>query len=713
MQIIQNIREKGAAIVIGVIALSLIGFILMDAKPGSNGGIFSSGRSTSVGSINGENVEYAEFNTKIKRAEEQYGGRISGTQVYEVRQSVWDQLVTEKVFTKEARKLGISLSSKEMSSIMFSEDAPSSLKQAFTDKATGQYDVAKAQQWWQQAKKSKGEQMDAIEAMVVEPLKLQAMYNKYNGMIAASAYYPTWMQQKETAESKRFANISYVSIPYNVINDSTVKVSDEEITDYLNKHKIIYKQDGGRVISYVSFSANPTAADTIRTMEAVKTLKAPFIADTNAEAFVARNLSTVKFDYGYTLKSKLSMLVKDSISSLPVGGFLGPYLDGGNYAIAKIVGIRQLPDSVKCRHILVATKDAQSGQPLLEDSIAKKRIDSIAVAIMGGADFNAMVLKYSDDEGSKTKKGEYDFTSVQFGNRPGNLAKEFGETVFLGKAGDKKVVHTDFGWHYIEVLSQKNFEPAYQVAYMAKQILATDETVNNASSLATRLSGEARNVKALDEYVSKNGLKKIEVPTIIKVNDFRLGGLQDARQLIKWAFEAKPGEVSEPYSIEDQFVVGIVEKIEPEGLPDPKTARPMVESTIRNLKKAEEISKKLTANPTLESAAAAYGKQIETAGADSSLTFISQIINGVGNEPRIIGAAFNKTYQTKPSEPIAGSNGVYVIKINSIGNKPADSQDIVAQQLTQRTRTLIQQMSGWFESLKKTADIKDNRSKQF
>ncbi|MEP7145046.1 MAG: SurA N-terminal domain-containing protein [Ferruginibacter sp.] len=710
MQIIQNIREKGAAIVIGVIALSLIGFILMDAKPGRNGGIFGGGTSSSIGKVNGESIEYNEFNAKVKETEEQYGGHVSGSQVYEVRQSVWDRLVAERVLEKEFEKLGLTFSPKEMASIMFSNDAPYTLKQAFTDKNTGQYDIAKAQEWWQQqAKKSKGEQREMIDAQVVEPMKLQALYNKYNSMIAAGAYYPSWMQLRDIAESKTFATISYVAVPYNVISDSTVKVSDEEIMDYMNKHKAIYKQDGGRYISYVSFSANPTAPDTLKTLEAVEALKAPLLADTNAAAFIARNTSALKFYDGYTLKSKLAMVQKDSIAALSIGKVFGPYLDGGNFVLAKMIGMRQMPDSVKTRHILIGTVDPQSGQPILQDSIAKKRIDSIETAIKGGADFNEMVIKYSDDKGSKEKKGEYDFASSQFGT----LAKEFAETIFYGNSGDKKVVHTEFGWHYIEVLEQKHFEPAFKVAYLAKQILATDETVNNASSKATKLSGEARDVKSLENYTSKNGIQKIDVPDLIKPNDYRLGGLQDARQLIKWAFGAKQGEVSEPFSIEDQFVVAVVNKIQPEGLPDAKAARPMVELTIRNLKKAEQIIKKLTVTPSLESAAAAYKVQIGTAGADSALTLSAPIINGVGNEPKVIGASFNKSFQTKVSEPIAGTNGVYLIKVNSIGNKPADTPAAIAQQADQRTRGLAQQLSGWFESLKKTADIKDNRSNQF
>jgi len=372
--------------------------------------------------------------------------------------------------------------------------------------------------------------------------------------------------------------------------------------------------------------------------------------------------------------------------------------------------VRQMPDSVKSRHILIPTNNPQSGQPILADSIAKKRIDSIVTAINGGANFNEMVLKYSDDKGSKEKGGEYVYSAT---NDFSSLAKEFAETIFYGNTGDKKTVHTQFGWHYIEVLEQKKMEPAYKVAYLAKQILPSDETINNANSKATKLAGEARDAKSLETYITKNGIQKVDVPELVKANDYKLGGLQDARQLIKWAFDAKQGDVSEAFNIEDQFVVAVVNKIQPEGLPDAKSARPLVELTIRNQKKADQITKKLTATPTLESAAAAYNLQQGTAGADSSLTFSTQLITGVGNEPKVIGAAFNKTYQTKVSEPIIGTNGVYVIKINSFGSKPADTPEALVQQTDMRQKGMAQQMSGWFESLKKTATIKDERSKQF
>ena len=141
------------------------------------------------------------------------------------------------------------------------------------------------------------------------------------------------------------------------------------------------------------------------------------------------------------------------------------------------------------------------------------------------------------------------------------------------------------------------------------------------------------------------------MPTTVKENDFQLGGLQDARQIVRWAFGAKEGEVSEPFSIKDDFIVAIVDRKIKEGTPDVKTARPMVESTIRNIKKAEEIKTKLNNPTTLEAAAKVYNQQVLTTGADSTLTFDAQIINGVGNEPKVAGAAFDKDFQTKVSPP--------------------------------------------------------------
>ncbi|MGI8581090.1 MAG: peptidylprolyl isomerase [Chitinophagaceae bacterium] len=713
MSIIQTIRDKGAAIVIGVIALSLIGFLLMDARSGAGSGLFGgSDNSKTIGVVNGKEIDLDDFNAKVKEGEAQYPNTNGGVR-QQIMQSVWDQMVAERIVASEFDKLGLAFTPKEMNVTMFSDAAPQQLKQAFTDQQTGQYDVAKAQQWWAETKKAKNEEQRlAVNSQVIDPMRLNSLYTKYTSMIAGSVYTPSWMAAKENEEDNSFANISYVSIPYTVISDSLIKVTDDDIENYLEKNKLKYKQEAGRMISYVTFSGSPNVKDSLGVRNIIEDLKPQFAADTNAKAFLARNTTAINFFDGYVIKSKMQMPEKDSIINLPEGKVFGPYLDAGNYVVAKKLSTKLLPDSIKCRHILLGTNNPQTGAVLMPDSVAKQKVDSIETAIKSGADFTVLEEKYSTDEAAKKDKGvmTFDLATIQ----GENFAKEFGDFLLNEKGETKKAVKTQFGWHYIEILEKKNPQQAYKIAYLGKEIIPSDETVNAANAAATKLSGQARDVKAFDQYVKQNGLSKIDVPAVVKENDAQLGGLQDARSVVKWAFDAKEGDVSEPFSVSNQFVVAMVTKKVKEGLPDDKTARPLVESLVRNKKKAEEIIKKTNKASSLDAAAAVYQKQVLTTGANSTLTFNAAIINGVGNEPKVAGAAFNKEYQTKSSPAIEGNTGVFFIKVISINTKPQPPAAVAQQQRSMKANQVMQAALGKsFEALKKIADVKDKRSKFF
>jgi peptidyl-prolyl cis-trans isomerase D len=326
MSIIQTIRERGAVIVIAIIALSLIGFILMDSRSGT-GKLFGGGNNTTLGTVNGDDIELSDFNDKVKDIEQQYGNN-GASQSDQIRQSTWDQMVAEKIVTRQFNNLGITFTAKEMSSIMFSNDAPQQLKQAFTNKETGQYDIAQAQQWWAQTRKTKNEdQSRAINSEVIEPMKLNSLYTKYTSMIAASMYMPKWLTKRKETDRSAFANISYVAVPYSLISDSTIKVSDNDIENYLKKNKLRYQEEPGRKISYVTFSTNASSKDSAAIKEALEVLKPQFTTDSNAATFLARNSSAITFFDGYTPKSKLQVPFKDSIIALPENAVFGPYLD--------------------------------------------------------------------------------------------------------------------------------------------------------------------------------------------------------------------------------------------------------------------------------------------------------------------------------------------------------------------------------------------------
>jgi len=710
MQIIQGIRDKGAAIVIGVIALSLIGFILMDAKQGNNK-MFGS-NSTVIGKVDGSSIELAEFNKKVRLVEAQEEQRsnqkVSPSRAAEIRQQVWDQFVNEKIFYAEAAKLGINFTSKELSTILASEDPQNPLMQdpQMLDSATGKMDQGKLKQALANIRKAKGEQRDMIDAQIVDPQKLTSISTKYYSLISASAYYPSWMEESDAKDRKTFATISYTAIPFAEISDSTIKVSDAEIEAYVKKHKELFKQEGGRKISYVAFSQLPGAEDSARTRDAVVSLKEQFATETNMNKFLARNTSSIEFDSNYQPKSKISSIAIDSILKAPAGTVYGPYVDKGSFVLARVMGSKSVYDSVRAKHILIPTMNPQTGQPELEDSVAKKRADSILAVINAGGSFTDLAKQFSSD-GSKDKGGDLGMFTY------GTMVPEFNDFCFNKPVGSRGVVKTQFGYHVIEVLNQKGSSPAYKIAFMGKEIMASEATINKASLDATKLSAEKDN-KKLDAYLQKNNLSKISESSLIKENDSRIGQLMDARQIVRWVFEAKPGDVSEPFSIGDQFVVAILDKIEKEGTQDIQTARPMAERSVREEKKAAAIIAKLGSNPTPESAAAAYGKQVMTAGADSSITFSAGLIPNLGPETKVIGACFNKANLNKVVAPIIGKTGVFVIQVTGIGEKAPESPEKAAETRSQTIGVLRSQAgSGWFDDLKKRARVKDSRSKFF
>ncbi len=713
MQIIQGIREKGAAVVIGVIALSLIGFILMDANSGGSKLFGSSSPTTSIARVNGEDIDVMEFNKRVAEAEEQERQMQQQQQQfqqpktpYQIKDQVWNTLVALKVFYAEAGKLGIGFTAKELESILKSEDPSNPLMQDQTmkDSITGQLSQAQVLKVISEIKKSKDDRREFFNSRIINPLKQTSIVAKYTGLLNAGAYYPTWMQERDNADSKNFANISYVAIPYTVIPDSTVTVSDAEVETYVSKHKKLFKQEDGRIISYVTFSQLPKADDSARVRDELATLKQKFteVSDSNMQMFLVQNSSRKPYENTYVPKSKIATANADTIVKQAVGSVFGPYVDGNNYTLARIVGTKSLPDSVKARHILFPSKDAQ-GQPT-DEAASKKMADSILALIKGGASFDALARQYGTDA-TKDKGGDLG----TFGY--GAMVGEFNDFCFNKPAGTKDVVKTQFGYHVVEIVSQKGTSTAYKVAFMSKEIDAGQSTMVAAEQSAIKLSGQG-NGKNFEAYITKNGLQKVSVPVPVKEIDDAVGNLQNARQVVRWAFNASAGDVSEPFLIGDEHVVALVERVLREGTQDVKTARPAAEIVIRKKKIAETIIKKLGATPTLETAAAAYSKQVQVAGADSSLVFSGNIINGIGQEPKVIGASFNKEYQAKPSQAIEGNTGVYVIKVNSIGSKPADTPEEAAKKAKDQVATLRNQVSvGWYEGLKNQATIKDNRSK--
>lgn len=707
MSIIQTIRDKAAWIIIAAIALALIAFIVQDAFSGRSGGLFS-GNSTTIGKINGIEVDQLDFDKRLNTAEANYasqGQPVNDQLRQQIRESLWNEYVENAVLDKELDKLGFVVSDKEKGDILYGTNPPQQLRQQFTNPQTGAYDAQAAYQAIRGLKK-KSPEYNNFWGEFVPALEKQRIREKFIGMIGKSYYVPKWLIEKRNADNSQLSAISYVNIPYTSIPDSTIKVSDDDVRKYVEDHKEGFKQDKVRGIEYVLFNAAPSVADSTAVRDRVEKLRDSFATTSDIKAFLLRENSQAPYYESNISRSEIKIPNIDTIIKTPAGGVFGPYLDGGSYTLARMVSVKQWPDTVKVRHILVAThqQDQRTGelQPVRYDTAAKRLIDSVELAIKSGANFNALMLKYSDDESSKKDSGVYDKVTT------GRMTPDFNDFIFGKPVGSKGVVKTEYGYHYVEILSQKGSSPAYNIAYFSQPVYPSELTTNTAHQQAASFAAESRNRQQFEDNVKKQNLTKFNAYDIQPLAS-DIPGVGTNRDLVRWIFkDAKLGDVApQPYFVGDKYIVPVLVNSYEKGTMPIERARPLVEYKIRNEKKAQQITQKVGTPASLDAVAKTTNQPVQQL---DSVAFSAGYIPNLGNELKLIGASFNKNYQAKVSDPIAGEIGVYYIKVNNITALPNAGLDVkiqqqIAAQQAQRASYMI------IETLKRSADIVDNRYK--
>jgi peptidyl-prolyl cis-trans isomerase D len=548
----------------------------------------------------------------------------------------------------------------------------------------------------------------------LQSLEYERLAAKYTALLGNSIYYPKWFLEKQNGDNSLIANVSYVVAPYNSISDSTIKITDSEIEGYIKDHKKDFEQkEETRSVSYVTFSAAPSAVDSAAVRNSLLALKDSFATTPDYEKFLIREGSLAPFYASNISRNDIKNPNKDSILSAPAGAVYGPYLDGSGYTFSKILDVKQWPDTVKVRHILVTThQQNQTGQLVRtrEDSTAKKLIDSIQEALTGGAPFDTLLQKYSEDPGSKDKGGVYENVPT------GQMVASFNDFIFGNPAGSKGVVKTEYGYHYIEILSHQGSSPAYKIAYLSKPIVSSPETENTASNAATVFAGDSRDAKTFDTNFEKNLKGKGGVKLVandIRPNDYSIMGLGSSREFVKAVFAADRGEVIQPVRVGENYVVAVVTDVSEAGLQSVAKARSGIEPILRNKKKAAQLKQKIGKVATLEAASSALGQPVQKV---DSLHFNGNQNPALGYEFKVVGAAFNPANKGKVvSEVLEGQTGVFVLRVDNIGTIPVQMADIEEQRkmLQMQARQGSQYGSPVLEALKKSATITDNRAKFF
>ncbi len=695
MAVIQTIRNKYGKIAGGVIAVALVGFIVSDARNGSLGNLFG-GRDASVMKINGEKIDPKDYQTRVKQYETLYtmfnkGRALSDADRAQMNEEVAKMVVYETVAGEQCDKLGIQTSEEEKKELIYGVNADPLVRQfqiegrmIFMDQQTKEFNPAIVKELEKELVEMPQkldptgklkEQWEAVKAYVLRMNRI----NKFNALVGGGVYAPLYMVKRDLNDQNAMASIRYVKVPYSAISDADVKVSDDDLKAYMQKHAAIYHTDQEvRGIEYVSFDINPASADSAKALDALAEIKTDFANTTEKDmkTFVNSKSDESNSYFGiYFNKNTFTSKEADTILSLPVGTIYGPYYENGAFRLTKVVDRKTLPDSVKVRHILVRTKAQET--EILSDTAAKARIDSAIAAIEAGAKFDSMVQIYSEDgEENKKKGGEYTFTLTD----KAGLAKEFGDFAFEGKVGEKKRVKVSndnySGYHYIEILEQKNVASATQLATVAKVLAPSDSTVNAIFGKANEFAGKNPTANEFDATVKKQGYNK-RIGDGIKATSFMITGLGPSREVVRWTYEHKVGDVSPVFQIgEQRYVVAKLSFIQEKG-PVGLTAanRPLIEQKVREEKKADLIISKMNGSGSVDAIAQKANQQVMQA---DSVMLSGTYIPNLGYEPKVVGYTFCSSFQPNTLSPgIKGQGGVYYITVLNRSANPVPDQFVM------------------------------------
>ncbi len=713
MSVIQKIRDKYAAVAIATIAIAMVGFILIDALSQRGGGSVFSKDINTLGKVNGEKLGRIDFENQLKRAEEKYqqqGLTVNEDVREEINNALWGSMVERTLLNQETEKLGLVYTDKELESLIYGPNPPEGFRQQrFANPQTGQYDPSLVADYIRRVKRMSDTSQErmGLEDYLYNQVTNQALREKYLILLMGASYYPKWLAEKDNQDNSAIASISYTGVPYAMIADSSVPVSESQINDYISAHKEAFNStEAARVINYVIFDADASSKDSAAILSGLLALKQGFSETKDAQGYLNQNGSSISYYDGFVGKSVIQNPNKDSILSLPIGGLFGPYLDGAagnaNYVIAKMIDKKDFPDSVKTHFILISNQNGQ-----LPDSIVKAKADSIAAVAQKGGDFATLAAQVSDQQGTdKGKENTIAYNQAYPLNGQPALPKEFADFLFTGKVGEKKAIKAEgYGYIYAEILEQKNIEPYYKVAYLAKDIQPSDETTTTANSAATGFAADAQN-KNLFEETARDHKLVIRTATV-KETDYQVPGIGQARRIVKWAFDSKKGAIGDPEAFGNKFVVATLAGIQDAGLPTGTYARTLVENSVRRELKAKQIIDKL--GPVTDLSAVANKYPNATVLHADSVGFASTMVPQVGNEPKLVGAIFYKGNLNKVSSPIQGNAGVFLVKTESVTSVP--NQNNTYQLLRQNMEGNMRNNIGYhaLEGLKTAAKIVDDR----
>ena len=660
MAVLETIRVKFGIVITVLIAVALLSFIIDPTTLQSVSSSMSS--KYDVGNIDGKAISYNDFQAEVDKFttinEISTGSSAKNEeQQIAIRNAAWQSLIDQYLFVKNAKKAGLNVGTEEMVAMMSGEmDSP-----VFTQNATffdenGMFSKQRLLDFVEYVSSDETGRLKIFWDYLQNTAITQEYYEKYMSLFTQSNVINPLMLSEQIAENNNTFNVEFVMVPFGYSVDSTIVVSDKEIKAYYESHKKFFKQPASRDIEYVVFEVVPSAADFTAANQALVEVYDEFVSTENMKSFLLAN-SDRQYDAHWYKEGELNTVAK-AVNDFAFSGEKGAskvIAAGESFYAVRVLESANVPEQIQVKY-------APANSENVDEALAAAEAQWIP-------------------------------------QTPGF------EDLMVLKKGQKATING----LVFQVVDTKDAAPRKRVAVLEKKVVAGKETVNEyyskANTLATMSAGKYESFKKAADSL---GVYPHPVNKMLESSN-RLGSVEDTKEVTRWAFDAKVGQVSNIITVNNNyFIVAALKGISKEGYTPVKEVASSINSVLYSKKAAEkkaaEVAEKIAGLESMEAIAEALGTTVSTKDGVAFSSMTSQ-----GLDPKFIGAA-SVAEDGKISGPVAGSIGVYVYKVTGRDTgafyTEEDAKAHEAQLAQYTTQMVVPTMST-------DADVKDNRARFF
>lgn len=715
MTALGKIRSKGILLII-IIGLGLFAFIAEEAFRSCNG--IKGQNSQQIGEVLGEKIYVQDFQKLLEEYQDAMKltmrtDNLSEDQLNQLKDQVWQQLVSERVMKEDCKKLGLTVTEDELQNVLNDGTNQLLTQTPFVNQQTGRFDVSILKQFIDAYRKAEAsnnsQQLDQMRPaynywlFVEKNLRTQLLAQKYQSLLANCVLSNKVEAKMAFNEENEEAQIQLASIAYNTIKDADIKVTDEELKAKYDELKPAFRQQQEtRDVKMVDVQVKASATDRGQLQKDMAGYQKQLAAAADPTQVVSKSGSMIQY-IGLPVSGKAFQQYPDiasKIDSMAVGttGVVENTKDN-TYNIVRILSRTELPDSVEFRQIQVGGKTLEA---------ARASADSIQKALAAGGDFQAIAKRYGQDSTTTWFTGAmYEQASTMSQDN-----RAYIEALLNGAVGSTQNIELTQGNVVIQVLNRKAMKSKAVAAVIKKEIRFSDNTYSKAYNRFSQFVTQSQaSLADLQKHATKFGY------TVQDLNDFatsshtvgNVGG-SGIRDAIKWIFEAKEGQVSQLFEAgkeNDHLLVLCMTKIHPQGYRpwDDAQVKEILKREVIRDKKAEMIMAKLKGVNSI-AAAQAKGAKVSTV---NQITFAAPaFIQATGAaEPALSGAVAATAQGKFCSAPVKGNAGVYVFQVVKKQMRPAKYNE--EQQIQMCRQRAMQYMGNFMQDLVFGAGVVDNR----